>query len=136
MSLVSVLQAPEPSTFTLAQQYPEWVLAVEQELTTLEQNGTWTLTDLPPEKKALTSKWVYRTKFRPDGTIERHKARLIIRGFEQVKDKDYKYTFSPVAKLSTVRVFIAPATANSWPLHQLDINKAFLYGFIDEEVYM
>jgi len=61
---------------------------------------------------------------------------VFIRGFEQIKDKDYKYTFFPVAKLTTVRVFIALATVKSWSLHQLDINNAFLHGFIDEEVYM
>jgi len=82
MPLVSVLQALEPSTFSQAQQYPEWVLAIEQELTALEQNGTWILTDLPLEKRALTSKWVYKTKFRPDGIVKRHNARLVIRGFE------------------------------------------------------
>ena len=79
---------------------------------------------------------LYKTKFKADGSIERHKARLVIRGFEQIKDKDCKHTFSPVAELTTVRIFIALATAKSWPLHQLDINNAFLHGFIDEEVYM
>jgi len=90
------LHTPEPSTFSQAQQYPEWVQAMDQELHALEQNGTWVLTSLPSGKKALTSKWVYKTKFKPDGSVERHKARLVIRGFEQVKDKDYKHTFSPV----------------------------------------
>jgi len=71
-------------------------------LEALESNGTWTLTTLPPNKKALTSKWVYKIKFRRDGSIERYKARLVTRGFQQVKDKDYKHTFSPVAKLTTV----------------------------------
>ena len=102
----------------------------------LEANGTWRLTTLPPSKKALTSKWVYKIKFRLDGSIERYKARLVIRGFQRVKDKDYKHTFSLAAKLTTVRIFIALATAKSWPLHQLDINNAFLHGFIDEEVHM
>jgi len=136
MSLVSVLQTPEPSTYAQEQQHPEWVKAIEQELLALEHNGTWVLTSLPPGKRALTSKWVYKTKFRPDGFVERHKTRLIIRDFEQVKDKDYERTFSPVAKVTTVRVCIALATAKAWPLHQLDINNVFLYGFIDEEVYM
>ena len=84
----------------------------------------------------MTSRWIYKTKYKPDGSVERHKARLVIRGFEQVKDKDYKHTSSPIAKLTTVRLFIATATAFQWPLHQLDINNAFLHGFIDEEVYM
>ena len=108
---------------------------MDKELTALEANKTWSLTYLPPGQKALTSK-VYKIKFRPNGSIERHKARLVIRGFEQVKDKDYKHTFSPVAKLTTVRVLIALASSKGWPLHQLDINNAFLHGFIDEEVYM
>ena len=94
------------------------------------------MTTLPHGKKALTSKWVYKTKYKPDGTVDRYKARLVIRGFEQVKDKEYKHTFFPVAKLTTIRLFIALATTRGWPLHQLDINNAFLHGFIDEEVYM
>ena len=102
----------------------------------MEANGTWSLTTLPPNKRALTSKWVYRVKFRSDGSTERYKARLVIRGFQQVEDKDYKHTFSPIAKLTTVRSFIALATAKGWPLHQLDINNAFLRGFIDEDIYM
>ena len=67
---------PEPGTFAQAQHFPEWVLPMEQELTTLEQNGTWILTELPPGKRALTSKWVHKTKFRPDGSIKRHKDRF------------------------------------------------------------
>jgi len=130
MSLVTVLQKPEPSTYAQRQQYPESVKAMERELLALEQNGTWVLTSLPHWRKALTSKWVHKTKFRSNGSVERHKARFVIRGFEQVKDKDYKHTFSPVAKLTTVRIFIALAIAKSWPLHQLDINNAFLHDFI------
>ena len=135
-SLVNVLQQPEPKHYAQAKLYLDWVKAMDHELTASEQNHTWILTSLPQGKKALTSKWVYKTKYKADGSVERHKARLVIRGFEQVKDKDYKHTFSPVAKLTTVRVFIALATAKSWPLHQLDINNAFLHGYLDEEVYM
>jgi len=79
---------------------------------------------------------VYKIKFKPDGTVERYKARFVVRGFDQVPDEDYTDTFSPVAKLPTVRTFIALATSKGWPLHQLDINNAFLYGFLDEEVYI
>ena len=113
-SLVNVLHTPEPQHYSLAHQFPEWDMAMQQELTALEQNHTWVLTSLPPSKRALTSKWVYKTKYKPDGSIERHKALLVIRGFEQIKDKDYKHTFSPVAKLTTVRIFIAMATAKAW----------------------
>jgi len=77
-------------------------MTMTQELQALEANHTWHLNTLPPGKKALSSKWVYRTKYKDDGSVERYKARLVIRGFEQVKDKDYKHTFSPVAKLTSV----------------------------------
>jgi len=135
-SLLSVMHVAEPYSYSQAKESPEWTATMDKELEALEANGTWRLTALPPKARALTSKWVYRVKFRPDGSIERYKARLVIRGFQQIKDKDYKHTFSPVAKLTTVRIFIALATAKGWPLHQLDINNAFLHGFIDEEVYM
>ena len=135
-SLLSVLQVPEPYTYSQAKNSPKWMEAMNKELEALEANDTWSLTTLPPNKKALTSKWVYKIKFMPDGSTERYKTRFVISGFKQVKDKDYKHTFSPVAKLTTVRILIALATAKGWPLHQLDINNAFLHGFIDKEVYM
>ena len=94
------------------------------------------MTSLPYGKKALTSKWVYKTKFKADGSFKRNKAKLLIRGFELIKDKDDKYTFPLVAKLTTVKVFISLATAKAWPLYRVDINNAFLHSFINEEVYM
>lgn len=125
-----------PTTYAQAIRYKEWVQAMHKELDALESNDTWELTILPPTQKALTSKWVFKTKYKSDGTVERLKARLVIKGFHQKEGTDYKHTFSPVAKLATVRVLIALATAKEWPLHQLDINNAFLHGFLDEEIYM
>jgi len=110
-SFMSVIQVSEPHTYSQAKDSPEWIAAMDRELEALEANGTWSLTTLPLNKKALTSKWVYKVKFQPDGLVERYKARSVIRGFQQVKDKDFKHTFSSVAKLTTVRIFIALATA-------------------------
>ena len=109
---------------------------MNQEISALETNDTWEITELPPDQKAISSKWVYKIKFKPDGTVERFKARFVVRGFDQLPDEDYSDTFSSVAKLSTVRTLLAIATVKHWNIHQLDINNAFLHGFLDEEVYI
>ncbi|GKC25388.1 retrovirus-related pol polyprotein from transposon TNT 1-94 [Tanacetum coccineum] len=75
-------------------------------------------------------------KYLPSGKVDKYKARLVIRGFSQKEGLDYKHTFSPMAKAATVRVLIAIATAKGWPLHQLDVNNAFLHGFVEEEIYI
>ncbi|GJY74052.1 retrovirus-related pol polyprotein from transposon TNT 1-94 [Tanacetum coccineum] len=98
-----------------------WVQAMNTELEALEKNNTWSLSNLPPGHKPITYKWVYKTKFNPDGGVERLKARLVVRGFNRQEGVDYKHTFSPVSKLARVRVLIAIATAKQWPLQQLDI---------------
>ncbi|GJX60795.1 retrovirus-related pol polyprotein from transposon TNT 1-94 [Tanacetum coccineum] len=102
----------------------------------LENNGTWTITDLPLGKKVIGYKWVYKTKYNSDETIERHKARLVILGNKQVEGINYNETFAPIAKMVTVRVFFVVAAAKNWELHQMDVHNAFLHGDLHEEVYM
>ena len=126
----------EPSTYYQASVFPEWQVAMQKELDALEANNTWELQKLPHGKKAIGSKWVFKIKYNPDGTVERYKARLVATGYQQVEGKDFTHTFSPVAKIATVRIIISLATAKHWPLCQLDINNAFLHGYLDEEVFM
>ena len=97
-SLSSMLYVYEPNSYNKAKNDPRWISAMNKELEALENNHTWELTTLPPDKTAIGCKWVYKIKFQPNGSVERCKARLVARGDKQVKGKDYKHTFSPVAR--------------------------------------
>ncbi|KAL0416927.1 UNVERIFIED_CONTAM: Retrovirus-related Pol polyprotein from transposon RE2 [Sesamum latifolium] len=131
---LSILQ--EPRSFAEAVKHPEWRKAMEDEIQALEQNHTWVLTTLPAGKKPISCKWVFKTKLKADDSVESYKARLVAKGYNQIEGIDYTDSFSPVAKAVTVRLFLTLSAANSWALQQLDINNAFLHGFLDEDLYM
>ncbi|XP_021751608.1 uncharacterized protein LOC110717256 [Chenopodium quinoa] len=126
----------EPRNFNEAMKHDGWREAMQKEISALEKNKTWVMEELPPGKKALGCRWVYKVKLNSDGTIERLKAHLVIFGNHQVEGIDYNETFAPVAKMVTVRAFLAVASAKNWELHQMDVHNAFLHGDLDEEVYM
>jgi hypothetical protein len=109
---------------------------MQTELTTLELNNTWTLCLLPAGKRAIGSRWVYKLKYHSDGIIDRFKARLVAKGYTQLDGLDYTDTFSPVAKLVTLKCLLTVTAVRHWPLHQLDVQNAFLHGDLNEEVYM
>jgi hypothetical protein len=133
---ISITHTTEPKSYSEASKFECWQKAMNDELEALTKTGTWTFVDLPPLAKPIGSKWVYKVKYKSDGTIERYKARLVAKSYNQVEGLDFFDTFSPVAKLTTVRLLLAVASIKQWHLHQLDVNNAFLHGDLDEDVYM
>jgi len=125
-----------PKTIGEAISSPKWCEAMIEEMKALEQNNTWDLVTLPPNKKAIGCKWVFSVKMNADGSVSRLKARLVAKGYAQTYGIDYAETFSPVAKMTSIRLFISLAARFNWKLHQLDIKNAFLHGDLAEEVYM
>ncbi|CAI7733006.1 unnamed protein product [Closterium sp. NIES-53] len=100
------------------------------------ENETWTLTNLPPGKKALDCTWVLRVKTDAEGRLERRKTRLVIKGFQQREEIDFQEVFAPVAKAPSLRLLLAAAAVCGWKVEQMDVKTEFLYGVVDEEIYM
>jgi hypothetical protein len=102
----------------------------------LMANDTWDLVPLPKGRKFVRCKWAYRTKYASDGSVERHKVRLVSKGFSQVEGIDYHETFSLVAKMNSICLVLALDASHKWEVHQMDVKYAFLHGDLQEEIYM
>lgn len=133
---------PIPSTYTRAVKGPnsaEWIAAIESEKQSLAEAGVFRIVDaaeVPRDHAPLTAKWVFDIKQRPNGTVARYKARLVARGFLQVEGRDYRETFSPTVKMSSMRLVLALAAHKDLELDHIDIKCAFLHGDIDCDIYM
>lgn len=125
-----------PTSVDEALKDPRWVQAMKEEMKALMKNETWILVPLPEGQKTVGCKWVFSIKYKADGTVERYKARLVAKGYTQTYGVDYHETFSPVAKLNTIRVLLSLAMNLDWPLHQFDVKNAFLHEDLEEEIYM
>ncbi|KAK1601107.1 hypothetical protein QYE76_007610 [Lolium multiflorum] len=128
-----------PTTISEALASPDadyWKEAVQSEMDSILANGTWELTERPYGCKPVGCKWVFKKKLRADGTIEKYKARLVAKGYTQKEGEDFFDTYSPVARLTTIRVLLSLAASHGLLVHQMDVKTAFLNGELDEEIYM
>src|SRR5438876_11451373 len=113
-----------------------WKEAAHNEMDSILSNGTWELSERPYGCKPVGCKWVFKKKLRPDGTIEKYKARLVAKGYTQKEGEDFFDTYSPVARLTTIRVLLSLAASHGLLVHQMDVKTVFLNGELDEEIYM
>nr|BAB03249.1 polyprotein [Oryza sativa] len=128
-----------PRTIEEAYSSPDadyWKEAVRSEMDSIMSNGTWEVVERPYGCKPVGCKWVFKKKLRPDGTIEKYKARLVAKGYTQKEGEDFFDTYSPVARLTTIRVLLALAASHGLLVHQMDVKTAFLNGELEEEIYM
>ncbi|XP_078159603.1 putative mitochondrial protein AtMg00820 [Carex rostrata] len=105
---------------------------MSHELYAFAKNGTWVLVPSQPDLNVIGCKWIYKIKRKADGSIERYKAHLVAKGYNQEASIYYHETFSPVVKPTMIRVVLSLATSHKWPIRQLDVNNAFLYGDLEE----
>jgi hypothetical protein len=133
--LAQVSETRDPETFAEASGHPDWDTTMNEEYRSIMENDTWNLVPLPKGRKLVRCKWVYKNKYASDGGVERHKAHLVAKGFSQVEGIDYNETFSPVAKMNSIRLVIALAVSHKWEVHQMDV-KSSLHEDLQEEIYM
>lgn len=132
-------QITEPATMTDAlsgELAAYWQEAMDDEMTSLLENGTWTLEYPPAGIKPIPVKWVYKVKRDTAGNVERFKARLVAKGYRQQEGVDYNEVFAPVSKYATFRSLCSIVAANDLELHQIDIKTAFLQGVLEEDIYI
>ncbi|KAH9670173.1 hypothetical protein KPL70_016878 [Citrus sinensis] len=113
-----------------------WKEAINSEVESILQNHTWELVDLPSGCKPLGYKWIFKRKMKADGSIDKYKARLVIKGYRQREDLDYFDTYSPVTRINSIRMIITVAALRNLEIHQMDVKTAFLNGDLDEEIHM
>ena len=126
----------EPMNYTSASKQSHWVQAMKDEYSALIRNHTWLLVPRPSTRPVIGCKWVYKTKLSSHGRVDRFKARLVAKGFHQEGRIDYHDTFSPVIKVTTIRLLLSLAISKNWHIRQLDISNAFLHGDLTELIYM
>src|SRR6185312_2692389 len=126
----------EPATFAEAEQHQPWRRAMMEEIDAIQSNKTWRLVPLPAGHRPIGLKWVYKVKKNAAGEVTKHKARLVAKGYVQQPGIDFDEVFAPVARIESVRLLLALAAQEGWPVHHMDVKSAYLNGELQEEVYV
>jgi hypothetical protein len=128
----------EPTSFQTAVEDPSWRSTMLEEITAIQKNQTWSLTTLPPGKIPISTKWVYKTKLKTNGSVQPRKARLVCHGYKQQEGMDFQDTFAPVVKWASIHLLLALAALQQWNLFHMDVKIAFLAAELkpEEEVFV
>ena len=126
----------DPVTCEEVMNFSKWRIAMKIEIDAIERNETWELTDLPKGMKKIGVKWVFKTKLNENGEVDKCKARLVAKRYAQQHGIDYTEVFAPVARWDTIRMVIASTARHGWNVHQLDVKSVFLYGKLNEAVFV
>ena len=138
-SALCAAELDEPKTLREARKRPDagkWLAAAQEEMDSLMEHETWSLTKLPPGRKIVGSKWVFKVKLDENGEAARYKCRLVAQGYTQAQGVDYHETFAPVARFGSIRTLLATAAQRGMHVHQMDVHTAFLNGKLEEDIYM
>ena len=108
---------------------------MNEELEQIEKNNTWELVPRPNDKNVIGTKWIFKNKLNENGDVIRNKAILVYKGYAQQEGIDFEETFSPVARLEAIRMFLALSSFQKFKVYQMDVKSAFLNGDLEEEVY-
>lgn len=134
--MTSIVNSFEPSTVQEALEPKPWKEAMDAKYQSLLKNNTWELVDLPPSNRVIGCKWIFKTKYKIDGSIDKHKDRIVAKGYAQKEGIDYDETFAPITKIKTLRMIFSLAAQFCWKLYQMDVESVILNGYLKEEVYM
>jgi hypothetical protein len=126
----------EPCSADEALRVEEWCEAILEEMTSIEENKTWSLVELPRGHYAICLKWVFKLNYNEASVIVKHKARLVAKGYVQQQGIDFDEVLAPVVWMESVRMVLAMVAHHGWPVHQMDMKSAFLNGDLTEEVYV
>ncbi|PNX91272.1 copia-type polyprotein, partial [Trifolium pratense] len=135
-NLAAYISNEDPKTYDEAAKSQVWIDAMNQEIESIERNKTWKLTTLPEDANVIGVKWIYKTKYNEKGEVDKYKARLVGKGYNQKYGIDYDEVFAPVVRWDTIRTILALSAQENWNVFQLDVKSAFLHGELLEDIYI